>query len=66
MDEGADMSIDPNIVTPREMADHRPIENSGPRATDSERVVAWVCILASLFVIALMAWENHVGGGPLP
>ena len=59
------MSKDPNLVTPREMADQRPIANSDPRATVSERVVAWVCILASLFVIGLMAYENHLGGGPL-
>ena len=34
------MSKDPNLVTPREMADQRPIANSDPRATVSERVVA--------------------------
>ena len=59
------MNTDPNLVTPREMADQRPIANSDPRATVSERVVSWVCILASLFVIGLMAYENHRGGGPL-
>ena len=59
------MNPDPNIVTPREMADQRPIYNSDPRATFSERVVTFVCILAALFVIGLMAYENHVGGGPL-
>ena len=53
-------------VFQRQSRDRRPITEDAPRATRVEKWITWASILAALLVIALMAWENHVGGGPLP
>lgn len=50
----------------RQSRDRRPITEEAPQSTLVERVVTAACIVIALLLIALMVYENHLGGGPLP